>query len=231
MATPVVIMQSAASLLNDTARRKFTDTALIPYLNIALLDLQEIFQLNNIPVTNEVNSPPVTVAAGIDRIAFTGTVPTLPPDLVEIRQMWESPAGLNQWTPMKKFEFLPHYLENGITSSQFMLWAWIDDEIKLIAANADNDIKLNYIKTIFPTVTAANKITNLKGVLSQSYLQYRTAALAAFFVGENEDRAAVLNDQANDAMMKSLQISTKGKQSISVRRRPFRAAFKTRSVF
>jgi hypothetical protein len=230
MATPVVIMQASASFLNDINRRIFTDDVLTPYLNVALTDLQEIFQLNNIPVTNQTSSS-LAVAAGISEIAFTGTVPTLPPDLVEIRQLWESPSGLNQWTPMKKMEFLPHYYESPILSNQFLIWAWEDQKIKLIAANANNDLKLDYIKTIFPVVTSLTKIINLNTLLSQSYLQYRTAALAAYFIGENEERASVLNDQANEAMMKSLQISTKGKQAIGVRRRPFRAAFKMRATY
>lgn len=230
MATPAAIMQNVASLLNDTARQTFTDTVLIPYLNMALQDMQDIFQLNNIPVTNNVSGT-LAVAAGVDRIAFANTVPILPPNLVEIRQLWESPSGRNNWTPLTKMEFLPHYLENNVQSSQFLLWAWMDQEIRLIAVNQDNDLKLDYIKSIFTVITLGRVNIDLGLVLTSAYLQYRTAALAAYFIGENEDRSIVLNNEAELAIQRSLQISTKGKQSISVRRRPYRAAFKSRSDY
>lgn len=229
--TPATIMEQAAYLLNDGANRQiFTDTALIPYLNIALLDLQRIFQLNNIPVTNE-TSAVLPVAAGVSRIAFESTVPILPVDLIEIRQLWESQSGQDTWTPMRKREYLPHYLQDNQTINQFLIWAWIDQEIHLIAANADNDLKIDYIKTIAPTVTSGNKNVKYPVLLSQDYLQYRTAALAAYFVGENPERASVLNDEADKVIAENLQISVKGKQSISVKRRPFRAAFKMRSYY
>jgi hypothetical protein len=63
---------------------------------------------------------------------------------------------------------------------------------------------------------------------SRSYLSYKTAALCAMFIGENESRAKILNDQADEAMERLEGISNKGRQQIMTRHRPFRAAYKSR---
>lgn len=227
MPTPSQIISTVASMQNDTAQQLYTNAACLPYFNVALRKLQEKFELNNIPVTSE-TSAIIEVDAGVTTIGFT-TTPALPSNLIEIRQLWESPRDLNQWTPMDKREYLPHYLENDTTISQFLIWAWYDQEIHLIEANADNDLKLNYIKSIFSTVAIGDVDTDLGVVNVQTYLEFKTAALCAMFIGEDSVRAGALDGEATDALMDSLQISTKGRQSIKVRRRPFRARFKSRT--
>ena len=56
MPKPSEIVSSVASLMNDTAQTLYTNAAVLPYLNLALDDLQEIFQHNNVPVTNEMTA-------------------------------------------------------------------------------------------------------------------------------------------------------------------------------
>ena len=226
MPTPAACIDMAASLMNDTAQTVYTDVACLPYLNMALQELQEHFELNNIPVTNETTPAVLNVVAGVSVIG-AATTPALPTDLIEIQQLWESPEGLNQWLPMQKVEFLPHYLENT-TVSQFQYWAWMEQEIKLIAANIDIDLKIDYIKSLFTTVLIGAINTNLPIMNSLSYLGYKTAALCSQFIGENPTRAAELNALTITALDRTLGISTKGRQAINTRRRPFMAAYKTR---
>ena len=235
MSTPSQIITLVAALMNDSEQAVYTNETTLPYFNIALKELQETFQLNNIPVTN-VKSAVINVPANVGEVTFAPTVPDptvdyLPADLVEIRQAWESPENLNQWSPMTRKDFLPQYLFDNAQISQFLIWAWMEQEIKVIPADADNDIKLDYIKNIFTTITLANVDINLDVIGIDSYLHYKVAAVCSMFVGENETRATALEAEADDAMQRTLGISIKSQQAITTRRRPYRAAMKMRGSY
>lgn len=217
-----------SALQNDSKQKKYRNDTCLPYFNMALNDLQEEFELNDIPVSEE-TSGVLQVNAGVVRIAFTGTTPTIPSDLVEIKTIWESVRDQNLWSPMTKKAFIPHYTE-GIQVSTFQIWAWLSNEIKLPNSLQNNDLKLDYLKAIFTETTLAT-VDNEMGVQfknCKSYLGFKTAAYCSMFIGENETRAAALESEANEALARSLGIAVKGKQVIAVRRRPFRFAFKTR---
>lgn len=228
MPTPTEIMSSSASLQNDSAKTVYTDDAQLPYFNMALRHLQEIFELNDIPVTHEVSAV-LPIDAGTTVIAITGTIPTYPNNLIEIKQLWESSRGQNKWTPMTKRDFLPHGME-GVPLASFGVWAWINNEIHLLESSQNNDLKLDYIKSLFSSITKETIEDELgtKFTKVQTYLEFRLAALCAYFIGEDVDRALVLQKEADDAMDRSLGISVKGQQAIFTRRRPFRAAYKSR---
>lgn len=229
MPKPSAIISTAAALMNDRIQTLYTNTECLPYLNLALDELQEIFELNDIPITNE-TSVTIPIKSGIFRIGHD-TVPALPSDLIEIKQLFESPSGQEQWTPMTKFEFLPHTLENGQLISQFLLWAWDKGRIRLIPANANNDIKMDYTASMFNTpILIANINVNLPFTNIGTYLDYKTAALCAMFIAENETRALALDSLAGTALNRALGIPVKGMQQIVTRRRPFRASFKQRRV-
>lgn len=228
--TPQEMMDDAAALLNDQIQSVFTDAVLLPYYNMSLQKLRKVFELNNIPVTNE-TSLVLTVASGVSRIAFTGTVPQLPGDLVDVRQLWESPSGTNVWTPMTRKEFLPHYLEQDQPINQFLMFTWQRQEIRLVAANADNDLKIDYVADVFPRITISQIIEPQTVLNVEGFLTNWMAGLAAYFIGENESRATALYSLAEEALEQSLGISVKGQQSIATRRRPYRAAYKQRQVY
>jgi len=227
--TPAEIISAIASLQNDTEQQVYTNAACLPFFNIALNRLQEEFELNNVPVTNE-TSAVIQVDAGVTSVGFSVTPPSLPSNLIEIRQLWESPRGLNQYTPMRRKDFLPHYLENNTTISQFLIWAWIEQEIRLIAADANNDLKLDYIQYLFAPVTIDTVDDNITILNVTSYLEFKAGAYCAMFIGEDSVRAGALDQEADASLTRSLGISTKGRQSIRTRRRPFRASFKSRGI-
>jgi len=230
MPSPAEIIDMVASLQNDSAQTRYTDDACLPYLNMALDELQEIFEENNIPVTNEKSSV-LVIPAGTTVIAFD-TVPALPEDLIEIQKLWESSNGGDNWTPMNKVDFIPNYL-TGVQLALFGVWAWMDNEIHVPAATGDVDLKLDYIKSIFPTPILMENIDQDLGVKFKNiktYLGYATAALCSMFIGENETRAGALNGLAQVALERALNIPTKGAQAIMTRRRPFRASYKMRGV-
>jgi len=230
--TGAQVMDKAASLMNDTAKTVYTYANQAPYLNMAFDELQEEFELNNIPITNETISPAITVNIGIkvigpvDGIGATGA-PNYPQDLVELQGLYERLAGsVEPFVPMTQREFLPHALDDLPTAS-LQYWVFEDQQIRFIGATTQREVKLDYVKALFPADIDQNTVIGIMN--ARSFLYYKTAALCSFFIGENATRAEELDVLATKALDRSLGISVKGKQSIVTRRRPFMAAYKRRS--
>lgn len=226
MATPAQIMARSAALMNDSIRSVYTDEVCLPYLNMALDELQEYYELNNVPITNK-QSAIITVPHGISVIGFT-TTPALPVNLIEIQSLYESEVGQESWAQMGPKNFI-HQTDDQI--SAFIVYAWMNNELHLVAANRDNDLKIDYVASLFPTDLAIGSINTDYPIPNiKSYLAYKTGALMAHFIGENKTRSDELNQLAQLAIDRALGISTKSRQSILTRRRPFRAAFKSRGM-
>ena len=225
--TGTQVANFAAARLNDVSQQLYTDAVQLPFLNIALAELQEIYEANNIPVTDQtsavINVP--TASAGIVTIGYTGVAGRiLPTDLIEPKVVWESAEGLNQWTPMTKVDYLD---QTQLTAqiNQLVNYQWATNAIKVLAANADNDIKLDYIRNLFTELTDIT--TDLLVQNSLSYLGNRVASLIAYDIEENEGRGNRLYSDAMSGLDRGLTIPTKGRQRITTRRRPFRAGFKS----
>lgn len=227
--TAANVMDKSASLMNDTAKTVYTYTAQLPYLNMALNELEEHFQIANMPVTNA-ESVPIVVPVGTTEItAFDGTgagpVPNYPQDLVEIEGLSERLSGTTDaFIPLVKRNFLPH---SEVQTESLLFWSWEGQKIKFIGATTEREVKLNYIRTLFPEVT--DPATVLGVMNARSFLHYRTAALCTQFIGENASRAEELNNLAVLAIDRVTGIGVKSRQIIATRRRPFMAAYKRRS--
>ena len=224
-------MNQAAALMNDAARSIYTYPFQIPYLNQALQELQELFELNNIPVTDTVTADPITVPAGVDHIAFAPDppivdTPYLPDDLIEPKVFWVSSFGQeNEFVPIQRLDFLPRW-EEGIEINQITSFTWQSQELRFLPANAINYVKLDYIRSLF--VPFVDEDDEVAVVNCASFLEYRLAGLLAHFMGENPTRANDLNNFAGLALDRSVGIGTKGRQAINTRHRPFRASYKRR---
>lgn len=229
------LLAKSAALLNDFDQSVYTNAVQLAYLNIARDEIQEVFELNNIPVTNE-ESAILTISAGDFVVGFEPAIPVpgtpyLPSDLIEIQQLWESQEGQNAWIPVDKQEFMTATIPGGaVENSFFGFWAWMDQEIRLHPANQDNDLKIDYIKSLFVDLAIGDVGDDINILNVSTTLMYRVAGLCAQFIMENMERANSLNAFASTALDRSLGISTKGKQSIVFRRRPFRASWKSRGV-
>lgn len=224
--TAALVMDRSASLMNDTAKTVYTYVAQLPYLNMAADELEEAFELNNIPITNE-TSAVINVDIGVVIIGPVGiTIPFYPTNLIEIQQIWERLQGsTDPFIPMTRKEFLPHTLDD-LPIDSLVYWIFQNQRIKFIGALTDREIKLDYIKALIPEELIA---TSSIGIINaRSFLYFRTAALCSQFIGENKTRADELNNFAMLALDRSMGISTKGRQAITTRRRPFMAAYKSR---
>jgi len=225
------IITPVAALLNDKVMSIFTFDAQVPYLNIALVELQEELQLNNIPITNR-SEEIIFLHAGNEGIGGPGKgnegQPQLPPNLIEPLTLYERITGTNfSFFQMKRVEFIP---VNQTNTAYLHFWTWIDDKIEFIPGGATSnlDIKIHYVASIFKNInTPTDEIPYNR---AKSFLTYRTAALCAEFIGENQTRASDLNNNAGLALSRTLGISVKNKQSIITRRRPFMASWRTRRI-
>jgi hypothetical protein len=224
------VINFAAARLNDASQQIYTNAVCLPFLNIALNDLQEIYQVNNIPVTDE-TSAVINVdssAAGILVIPFdvtgaTGVPDFLPDDLLEVKVLWESPRGQNNWTQMTRLDYLPEY-QLGAQINQFVWYQWATNTIKVIAANANNDLKMDYVRRLFTEITDVTD--DLLVQTSLTFLGNRVASYVASDIEENQERADRLWANSLTGLDNALTIPTKGRQRITTRRRPFRAGYK-----
>ncbi len=217
-------MNLSAAALNDTQLTIFPYSVQLPYLQMALSELQELLELNNVPVTNTVPVS-IIVPTGILGIGGGNGQPALPAGLIEIQQLFERTSGTNQaYTEMTKCEFLPEY---QVTWQSLIYWTWQEQTIKFLGATSDREVKIHCIRAIMPDLTDATNPIDI--INSKMFLVYRTAALCAQFIGENPTRATELNNDAAAALDRTLGISTKGRQSIAVRHRPFMASYKSRN--
>lgn len=233
MASAVVsageIMDLSAALCNDVDKTVYTYVVQIPYLNMALKELQEYFEQNNVPVTDKqsavINCPAGTIIVPFPPDPVIPNTPYLPTDLVEIQKVWQRTEGIDPYIPLGRVDG-PQLELSGIETSQFNGYWWEAQAIHFMPSNTDIDIKLEYIRELFVMVEEEDDDINV--VNCQSFLINRNAALITEYVEENEARAAKLNATAGIALDRSLGISAKGRQGMVTRRRPFRAGFKRR---
>ncbi len=216
------VFDGARALLNDQAGAVFTDTVQLPYLKMAYEEIRQECENYNIPITNK-TSAALAINTGMKDIGGP-TGPALPNDFVEPLECWEIPAGTNDdYMLMRRLEFLP---KTSVLTSYLEVWQWAEEYIHFLGANGDIKVKLDYVALGMPDVVDANSIIKLSNAIN--FLKFKTAALCAMFIGENESRAQVCNDQAEVYKDLLLNIKVKNSQGIATRRRPFMAAYKQR---
>lgn len=221
------VVKMAQGLLNDVKGTNFTTEALLPHINTAMAELQEEFEINNVPVTDSVTSDPIEIPEGETEIAFfvDAPHPRLPDNFVEPQLLWQRQAGIDPWIPMVCVQRLPQEWD-GIEVNQLLNYVWKEQKIKFLPANCDMEVKIEYVKHLFRPLIDANAKIDI--INSLTFLGYRSAGLAARFIGENPERADSLDTMAILGMNRALGISAKGRQKIAVRRRPFMASYKRR---
>ncbi len=214
------VMDTAAALLNDAAKTRFTYAAQLPYMKKAFRELRQLMEVNNVPITSLV-AEMLSIPAGTLEISYV-TTPALPEDLVNIRQLWERAEGIDPWVPMTRVETLPYSLD-GAPTANFRIWSWQGNAIKLLETTQINDLKVDYIDQLDAIVDENSTITIING---QTFLENRVAALCAQYQSEDKERANDLNADAEAALDTLTIIETKSKQAIFTRRRPFRQSWK-----
>lgn len=222
-------MDRSAALMNDPSKTDYTYLVQLPYLNMAIDELVESLEESNASPTNE-TSAILTVPAGVNSIVSVDEVGPVqyPFNLVELQEVSErNPGTQDSFIPLVRREFLQVFPANN----SLLYWHWEDQQIKFNPNGAlgPREVQLKYIKEPFSQAVDENSLIGV--INARSYLSYKTAALCAMFIGENETRAAVLDTQAEKAMDRLNGLNNKGKQQIMTRHRPFRAGYKARGGF
>lgn len=214
------ILERARFFLNDQNIQYFTNAILSEPFKTAYDDLREECYDNDIRIIAEVSAA-LEVEAEITDIGGP-TGPALPIDFVVPVTLWERPNGTTiDYARMSPFRTLPKVTT---LTNYLMYWSYRKQYIEFIGANQDIDVKIDYIGNTLGFPDDAEDRINMFN--AKSFLSYRTAALAAQYQGENEERAQGLNSNARQALDKLLNTDIKNQQSMPVRRRPFMASLK-----
>jgi len=216
------IFDGSRALLNDQQNAVFTNAVQLEYFKIAYEEIRQDCEDHNIPITNKTTTA-IYIPQGTKDIGGP-TGPALPNDLVEVLECWEVPANTNNnYMLMRRLNFLP---KTVILTSYLEVYTWAEQYVHFLGANTDVNVKLDYVATGMPDITDENSIIKLINAIN--FLKYKTAALCAMFIGENETRAEVLQQSALAAKDVLLSILVKNSQGIQTRMRPFMAAYKLR---
>jgi len=237
--TAAEVMDRCAVLMNDPAKTDYTYVTLIPFVKIALDDLgQALLENQSAPMVSSWSK--IVVPKG-HSIVYPHNMappeipnaPTYPINLIEIQEIKERIAGQDvssgpSFILMTRVEFVPYHPP----MDRLEHWLWENQTIKFNAwgATTDRELLLRYLGE-FVAVDAITPDSIVGGVNARQYLAYKTAAYAAMFIGENPERATVLDSKAEESLERMLSISNKGRQQIMTRHRPFRAAWKMRGGF
>ena len=206
------VMDGSAALLNDSSKELFSYAVQLPYLKIALEQI--VLELSALDIdTVKEESPVLTLLAGTTEITPT-SVPPLPLDLRTPKKLEERASGSNLFYPM-----VLGTLPDIELSSTLGYWDFRENEIKLLGANADVDVKIYYDKDLGVISSELSLIVDdrLKNPLS-----YYTAALCARYIGENYQRYNDLLREFQAPMNNYIALTVGQNQATPVRRRGFR---------
>lgn len=199
------VMDSAAAVMNDVNKTVYDYDTQIPYLKLALQELEEIFELNSLPVT-EFSSAAIPVAANVTDLEFNAVGQTrLPDNLIEIQGIWEWSNSF--WSPLSRGSYV-----------------WKGSKLCLQESNNAREIKIDYIGSLFPKYLRSDTILPVQNAFG--YLSYKTAELIADMIEHNMERAQTNGGRALAALDRISGITIKAKQNIMARRRPFRSAYR-----
>lgn len=209
------VMAESAALLNDVSQTYFTNTVLLPFLSKANDELGLKLAENNISIVRKESSR-FDIAAGIVTI-------TLPADFLLPLYLEEKSDGADdsEYVRMTQLSDDPRTQEQ----SYLNYWWFKNGVVSFVAALQARDLMLHYQKML-TAMSSASSVINFDS--TKTFLASRTAELAAGFLGENPDRAAVLHNDAEIALDVIVNLLVKNQQSIGVRRRAYRSGVKRR---
>jgi hypothetical protein len=183
-----VVLNTARTYLNDDAATNWQDQLLIPKLQQAHRELQQMLRAAGCPVMK-------TTSADIPvPISTTPTTVTLPTDLVEPIRLWEKVHGAATTTYVQMTEADP--LPLVAQATQLVYWQWVDETIAVLGATAEQDVRILYWRALAIPAVNTDLINFING---EMYLSPRTAALAALSAG-NADLHTLLSGVATQSI-------------------------------
>lgn len=216
-ATVDQVMMSARTHLNDDSAINWPDPNLLPKLQEAYRDLILELELSGIQVLQEL-SVEMTVPTNTLDLTTIGTYPT---DLI-------SPIALNEklvgetddfFIQMSPKDFIP----NVVQTTRLSYWSWRQNKIWLLGALNATIVQIQYRGNL--TVPELN--SSVIGInLGESYLSYRTAAIACNSAKDYKGRDE-MNAIASLNLAKLLKYYiTYEKQLLPTKRIPYHRRFR-----
>lgn len=227
------IMDRAAVLMNDPAKTDYNYDTLAPFLRMAIDELVETLGDSQSSPLVYTDPTLITMPIGSNTIYSPDSLntPHYSGRLMEIQELSERRAGSqDSFIPMRRIEFIDYGIP---AASNFGFWSWEAQQIRFNPNGATTPREIQF-KII---MDASNINFNIApeqiigAINARSFLAYKTAAFAAMFIGENPERAKVLNEAAETSLERIESVNNKGRQQIMTRHRPFRAAYKRQGGF
>lgn len=199
-------------------------------LNAAYEELQDDLTENGVETLSEeiiLTSLPavVTPDPGVNVIlSYTGfnngttntQLPALPPDMLGPLRMWERPTGtVGQFIPMiQRLDGLP-----SLTQSSFLRWwQWIDDEIVMLGALQQNDVKIRYNR-VLPELVLAPIPSPVLIIKSKNAMAWKIVEI--FASGRGPEGVPYAQAQYDKALSKMLGRTSRRRQRAVARRMPW----------
>jgi hypothetical protein len=203
------VARMARVLLNDTEEQVYKTDVLLPFIQLAYGEAEKHLSVNGIGAAKEVIST-IPITAGMKAITVNEINDMVLPIAVSERTPGEttfSDMYMKRWEPGVEPDIILHY------------WTWRGNEIKLIGATQDREVRVKYLKG-FPLLVNENSPIRILGALE--FLAYRSAGLASRYIGGNNSRAEALDLDSARVLPIMIANEIKNTQSMPVRRRPFR---------
>jgi len=205
------VMDTAASLLNDTAKTLFSYDVQLPYLKIAQDELEQELILNEFQI-DFISEAIILVSAG--SLALS-----LPTSFFLPISLGERAVGGTLFVPMtEKANVLDPNVEYTPTD-KLEIWDYRHNCINFVGSTVDREVRLSYWRTLTPIV-GENSNEAVNG--AKLFLSFRTGGLVARYIGRNKVRADELDLDAARSIDRLLAIFAKNRQGLRIRRRPFR---------
>lgn len=206
-------MTRAAAHLNDANQLVYTSTVLLPFLNMAIDEVDEELAIYEISPLKK-DSLTIEVDSGDTQLD------EMPTDFVEAITLYERPLGSSgEWREVSEVrEIYNNYAVN--TNTEILQWSVRGSTILINPPSSDREVQLDYIRGL---TEAAGAVTTIDIEVSRRLLALLTARNAARDLGNSPTKANSFEAdiaRARDRLTRRLQKNSQ--TSMGVRRLPYR---------
>jgi hypothetical protein len=169
--------EAAKAFLNDAGRDLYSDGVLLPQLQAANQELEQILEAFGSRIETKVST-------AIDVAALATTV-TLPSDFLMPIELWERADGSTSeadWTPMTEQSDLVGFMQLPTLG----FWSFYNNNINLVGATTAREVLLKYERSL-ASISGSNSPIDVDKF--KRYLSRKTAELAARYIGMNSTLA------------------------------------------
>ena len=211
------VMDRAAALMNDPLKTTYTHEVQLPYLLVALDEMEEELSVRGQQITKEV-SQAMIVLQGTKEIA--PPVDLITPTFLSERRIGE---GDDRWVPMNERSWEPKMAP----SNRMIYWTFRENMFQFPGASNDVEILVRYTKKLASVNGPASEIPFLG---SKSFLSYRTASLLAQFISKNMIVAEELGAMALSRSGTFITANVRSQQNNRIRRQRYGSTTRGRLV-